>query len=273
MSAVPAVFRIKSGAKSIISSQASFIIIYAACGPRHVKSRNGRIRFPRNRKLFRFLSQSRNSVSCQPKQQVERGFILILSSQSGWTESSLISQTGQPGKRSQIHSLRCGHYVRRHLRCIKTFPDHRKDRHEKELRSSATSISWIHTPMLSICSAEGTAVKSKPFTLTKQDSSWCRKGWMESDVSSGRGMLLKQGFFPGRNSGGLWKAFPLTSQRQSGSVGGRRIFNLCEKQRFYKFLFLFQVKDNGHLSTVLFLRFLDLWMFPLQVRLWFFICG
>ena len=38
---------------------------------------------PRNRKLFRFLSQSRNSVSCQPKQQVERGFILILSSQSG----------------------------------------------------------------------------------------------------------------------------------------------------------------------------------------------
>lgn len=134
MSAVPAVFRIKSGAKSIISSQASFIIIYAACGPRHVKSRNGRIRFPRNRKLFRFLSQSRNSVSCQPKQQVERGFILILSSQSGWTESSLISQTGQPGKRSQIHSLRCGHYVRRHLRCIKNFPDHRKDRHEKELR-------------------------------------------------------------------------------------------------------------------------------------------
>lgn len=88
-----------------------------------------------------------------------------------------------------------------------------------------------------------------------------------------RGMLLKQGFFPGRNSGGLWKAFPSTSQRQSGSVGGRKIFNLCAKQRFYKFSVLFQVKDNGHLSTVLFLQFLDLWMFPLQVRLWFFICG
>ena len=125
MSVVPAALRIKPGVKSIISSQASFIIIYAACVPGHVRSQNEKIRFPKNRKLFRSLLQSRNSVSRQPQQQMMRGFILILSSQSGWTESNLISQTGQPGKRFLIRFLRCRDYVGRYFRCVKDLPDHR----------------------------------------------------------------------------------------------------------------------------------------------------
>ena len=109
-------------------------------------------------------------------------------------------------------------------------------------RSSVTLISWIHTPTQSICSAGGTAGRSKPFTLTKPGLSWCRKGWMGPDVSSGRGMLPKQGSFPGRNSAGLWTAFPSTSQRRSGRMGKKRIISLCAKRRIYKNSFLFRRK-------------------------------
>ena len=131
-------------------------------------------------------------------------------------------------------------------------------------RSSETLINWIHTPMRSICSAEGTAGRSKPFTSTKQGLSLCRKGWMGPDVSSGREMLPKQGSFPGRNSVGSWKAFPSTSQRRSGQADAGKIFNLCAKQRIYKFSFLAWTKGTYDLSTMVFSPFGCLWMFPVQ---------
>lgn len=43
ISVVPVAFRIKPGVKSILSSQVSFIIIYVACGSRHVRIQNERI--------------------------------------------------------------------------------------------------------------------------------------------------------------------------------------------------------------------------------------
>ena len=131
-------------------------------------------------------------------------------------------------------------------------------------RSSATLLSWIHTPTQSICSAEETAGRSKPFTSTKQGLSLCRKGWMGPDISSGQEMLPKQGFFPDRNSGGLWKDFPLTSQRRSGQADEKKIFSFCTKQRIYKFSVMSRIKGNYDLSTTVFPHFLYLWMFLIQ---------
>ena len=141
-SVVPVAFLTNAGVRNIIFIQVTFIIRFGDWEKWPVRSRNRSILpVQEYRRSYSYLLMIRFHV------HQWRTYLLWTALQkppsgSRFMAFRLRSPMLQPVRRSSIHCRRYRGYVRWPVRCVKNFPDHRTNRHEKEFWRSYDDHPW-----------------------------------------------------------------------------------------------------------------------------------